>query len=146
MDFGKATTYAKTIYNKELYQLAVKLLSEIKYWGICEVEFKYDNKSKQFKLLEINPRTWKWHTIAIKSESPFLFSLYNYLYNGNYLLKNQWNEAEWMDWVTDKWVKLRYKIKSTPNKDILIHSDFDKKDVRPFIWQFAYAPLLAFRR
>jgi len=66
-DFGHASTYVKTVALPELELLSHKFLAAINYYGLCEVEFVYDHREKQYKLLEINPRIWGWHTLAKKA-------------------------------------------------------------------------------
>jgi predicted ATP-grasp superfamily ATP-dependent carboligase len=63
MDFGKATTYAVSKHMPELEKMATRLLAEIGYTGIAEVEFMKDDKDGLFKFLEINGRPWGWHTL-----------------------------------------------------------------------------------
>lgn len=65
MDFGHATTYAVTVDKPELEEMTRKLLAEMGYYGLSEVEFMLDERDGQYKLLEINARAWGWHTIAI---------------------------------------------------------------------------------
>ena len=45
--------------------MAGKILGEIRYHGLSEVEFMLDTADKKYKLLEINARPWGWHTLAI---------------------------------------------------------------------------------
>ena len=74
MDFGRATTLAETVKIPELETLATKFLGAIGYCGLAEVEFMYDPKHARFELLEVNPRIWGWHTIAIRAgvDLPYL--------------------------------------------------------------------------
>lgn len=44
----------------ELKTLVKQVCREIKYHGIAEFEFKQDVTTGQFKLIEINPRSWSW--------------------------------------------------------------------------------------
>jgi D-aspartate ligase len=44
----------------ELKTLAKEICQEIKYQGIAEFEFKRDAVTGEFKLIEINPRSWSW--------------------------------------------------------------------------------------
>jgi D-aspartate ligase len=39
---------------------AVRLLGELGYRGIAEVEFIWDPSDEEWKLIDINPRCWKW--------------------------------------------------------------------------------------
>jgi predicted ATP-grasp superfamily ATP-dependent carboligase len=65
MDFGHATTFAEKVDVPDLQAISEKFLSLIHYYGLAEVEFMLDPRDQQFKLIEINPRIWGWHTLAI---------------------------------------------------------------------------------
>jgi D-aspartate ligase len=67
MDFGHASTFAETVSIGEIKELGERFLSAIHYYGLCEVEFIQDPRDWQFKFLEVNPRIWGWHTLAIRS-------------------------------------------------------------------------------
>ena len=54
------------MYIPELEQYGSVLLKEIGYYGLSEVEFKKDPRDGRYKLLEINARTWLWHSLAIR--------------------------------------------------------------------------------
>lgn len=43
---------------------ACVLLEAARFHGICQVEFKYDARDDQYKLLEINGRAWSWVKLA----------------------------------------------------------------------------------
>lgn len=43
-----------------LIDLTYKITKDLKYKGIAEFEFKYDIKRKEYRLIEINPRSWSW--------------------------------------------------------------------------------------
>ncbi len=51
---------AENKYNRQVRFLGRKLLNHIEFTGISQVEFKYDLRDRQFKLMEINPRSWMW--------------------------------------------------------------------------------------
>jgi len=74
MEFGRASTYVQTVNLPELEMLATQLLKGIAFSGLAEVEFMYDSKDERFELLEVNPRIWGWHTIAIRAglDLPYL--------------------------------------------------------------------------
>ncbi|MFX0134314.1 MAG: ATP-grasp domain-containing protein [Candidatus Hodarchaeota archaeon] len=65
MDFGHASTFAEIVDIPILKQISEKFLNLINYYGLAEVEFMLDPSDNQFKLIEINPRIWGWHTLAI---------------------------------------------------------------------------------
>lgn len=76
MDFGHATTFAELVELPELIQRAEKLLASIGYYGIAEVEFLHDARDDEFKLLEVNPRIWGWHLLAIANGVELPWYLY----------------------------------------------------------------------
>jgi len=151
-DFGKATTFAETVYEPHVMDLAVSLLKCIRYWGLCEVEFKLDMRDNEYKLLEVNPRTWKWHSIANRSDSPFLISLYNSIYCNKPIIKNDWEKTYWRDFFTDVWIRVKTQGLTTIFSDINSHgsriedSVFNKDDLMPFLFELLYLPIIALKR
>lgn len=76
VQFGRATTYARTIPDPGLAAPAQRLLGAIGYYGLVELEFKLDPRDGQFKLLDVNPRTWGYHGLAQRAGVDFPFHLY----------------------------------------------------------------------
>lgn len=76
MDFGSASTFVESVYVPELIELGTPLLKAINYYGLSEVEFKKDPRDGKFKLLEVNARTWLWHSLAIRCGVDFPYMLY----------------------------------------------------------------------
>ncbi len=145
MDFGKCTTFAETISKNSLIQSAQLMLNKINFWGLCEVEFKKDERDGKYKFLEINPRTWKWHSIANKSNSPFLMSLYNFIYFRKPIVKNEWDACVWKDLITDSAVQLKLLFSSKLEKSVSQEKEyavFDIGDLHPFIFEIIYIPYL----
>jgi predicted ATP-grasp superfamily ATP-dependent carboligase len=64
-DFGRSSTFVEVVELPELSRLARQLLRPIAYTGLAEIEFMWDARAGQFKLLEVNPRLWAWHSLAI---------------------------------------------------------------------------------
>jgi D-aspartate ligase len=76
IDFGHATTYAETVDIPEMEDMAGRILRAMGYYGLSEVEFMWDPRDKQYKLIEINPRPWGWHTLAIGAGVDLPYMLY----------------------------------------------------------------------
>ena len=55
IDFGHCTATV-SCHNDEVEQYARQLLAKSAYTGIVGIEFKFDSRSKQYKLIEINTR------------------------------------------------------------------------------------------
>jgi predicted ATP-grasp superfamily ATP-dependent carboligase len=64
LEFGRASTYVESVDVPELERLSVRFLSAIDYYGLVEVEFKRDPRNGKFCLLDVNGRTWGYHTIG----------------------------------------------------------------------------------
>jgi D-aspartate ligase len=102
MDFGHATTYAETVDIPELEELTTKVLKVMSYYGISEVEFMRDPREGQYKLIEINPRPWGWHTLALGAGTDLPYLLYQDM-TGEQVRRNGTNirQAKWIRLVTD---------------------------------------------
>lgn len=64
MDFGISTCFAVSKNIPRLEEYSTKIMEEMNYFGFAEIEFMYDEETNDYLLIEINPRTWKWHTMA----------------------------------------------------------------------------------
>jgi len=92
MDFGNASTFVESVYVPELVDLGTRLLRAIGYYGLSEIEFKKDVRDGEFKLLEINARTWLWHSLAIRCDVDFPYLLYEDLRGENFKLRTFFKE------------------------------------------------------
>ena len=63
-DFGRASTYVETVTCEEIVGPSLRLLRELRFDGLIEVEFKRDPRDGILKLLDMNPRVWGWHTLC----------------------------------------------------------------------------------
>ncbi len=75
-DFGQLSTYVETVNLPELIEPAERLLAELRFHGLAEVEFKRDPRNRRFKLLDINPRVWGWHTLSRRAGVDFPYLLW----------------------------------------------------------------------
>jgi predicted ATP-grasp superfamily ATP-dependent carboligase len=57
--------HGESLWKPELIEDSLRLLRACDFSGISQVEFKRDPRNGQFKLMEINPRLWSWHTLAV---------------------------------------------------------------------------------
>ena len=60
-------TYVETADIPELRNMAEQIMKTSAYSGMAEVEFMFNVRSQRFELLEVNPRIWGFHTIAIRA-------------------------------------------------------------------------------
>ena len=101
MDFGHATTYAESVFVPELERLSEKLLKAIGYYGLAEVEFMKDDRDGKFKFIEINARTWGWHTLAKAAGVNLPFVLYQSMVYGKQEDFHSEDGVKWIRLLTD---------------------------------------------
>ncbi len=54
----------EAVWVERVVEQGLRLLRELAFTGIAQVEFKYDSRDDTFKFIEINPRLWQWHENA----------------------------------------------------------------------------------
>ena len=76
-DFGQLSTYVETVDDPQVAELGASLLSALRFTGLAEVEFKKDPRNGQYKILDVNPRVWGWHTLSRRAgiDLPYLLWL-----------------------------------------------------------------------
>jgi len=65
-DFGRASTYVEAIHEPEVEKQSLRVLSLLNYTGLAEVEWKRDSRTGELKFLEVNARSWGWHSLSTK--------------------------------------------------------------------------------
>jgi D-aspartate ligase len=63
-EFGRASTFVETVDVPLLEEFSSRFLSAIGYCGLVELEYKLDPRTGQFKLLDVNARTWGYHSLG----------------------------------------------------------------------------------
>jgi predicted ATP-grasp superfamily ATP-dependent carboligase len=80
--YGGVSTLRETVDNKELVNIAFKLLKKMKWFGVAMVEFRFDSRDGLPKLMEINPRFWGSLHLSIQSGIDFPHMLYELISKG----------------------------------------------------------------
>jgi predicted ATP-grasp superfamily ATP-dependent carboligase len=75
-DFGRASTFVETIDCPELVAPSLRLLGEIRYTGLIEIEYKRDPRDGVMKVLDMNPRVWGWHSLCAGAGVDFSYLLW----------------------------------------------------------------------
>ena len=72
--FGECRV-GESIYVEPIMRDGERLLRGLGFFGISQVEFKFDARDGQYKLLEVNPRSWSWISlpVAMGINIPFAF-------------------------------------------------------------------------
>jgi D-aspartate ligase len=75
-DFGIASTYVETISLAELEEPSCRFLTAIDYYGLVELEYKRDPRDGVCKLLDVNARTWGYHSVGGPAGVDFPYLLF----------------------------------------------------------------------
>lgn len=101
MDFGHASTFAETVPADGMAEPAQRFLRAIGYYGIAEVEFMYDRRDRRYKLIEVNPRVWGWHTLALSAGVNLVEMMYRDQIGEAVASPPAPANARWMRLITD---------------------------------------------
>jgi predicted ATP-grasp superfamily ATP-dependent carboligase len=75
-EFGRASTFVETIELPLLEELSARFLRAIDYYGLVEMEYKLDPRDGQYRLLDVNGRTWGYHTLGPSAGVDFPYMLF----------------------------------------------------------------------
>jgi D-aspartate ligase len=156
MDFGHATTYAEHRENAQLEQLATRFLRALKYKGVAEVEFMLDEKTGQYKFIEMNGRFWGWHVLTQVAGLNFPADLYRLMVGQPVkFARPTVTNARWMRTITDlptvirEVVKGRMSVRQDYWPTIRARKGFavwSWADPLPSLVEIAMAPYLWFKK
>jgi D-aspartate ligase len=152
--FGTAT-YARSIECPDLVALSQPLLKELRYTGVCEVEYLLDPRDRKFKLIEINARTWLWVGLAKACGINYALLLYQFLNGIEINYKSQYIIGmNWINYLTDIPFSLWAILKGDLNLISFVKSYQGRKvnafftwsDIKPSVMFFALAVYIAIKR
>jgi len=155
MDIGISTTFAVSVTNEKINQLACRFLIGINYFGLSELEFMYDPDDLTYKLIEINPRTWKWHSLSNKLGMNLIQMLIDYIDKKKIKVQeNKKTNLGWIESITDSYVVFKEIFRGTVNikhylQTLKVKKEFacfDSKDLLPAICYIIFFPYLFFTR
>ena len=64
---GGSSVCAASIFDQRLYDYGKKLLDKLNWHGVAMVEFKKTHATNELYLMEVNPKFWASHDLAIES-------------------------------------------------------------------------------
>jgi len=77
IEFGRSSTFVETAELPILGEYSERFLAAINYYGLVEVEFKRDPRDGQYRLLDVNGRTWGYHSIGRRAGIDFPHLLFS---------------------------------------------------------------------
>lgn len=58
------STFIQTCHHPMLAELSIKFLQRIRFQGVVKIDYKWDSRDNEFKILEINPRYNLWEVLG----------------------------------------------------------------------------------
>ena len=153
-EFGRASTFAETVDVPLLEELSQRFLRAIDYYGLVELEYKLDPRDQQFKLLDVNARTWGYHTLGLQAGVDFPYLLFlDQLGESAPICRSQ-PGVRWIRLVTDvptcflemRWGRLKWREFLRSLRTFEIESVFCWEDLLPGLVELALIPYLYVRR
>ncbi len=81
---GGSSTCAESVYDELLYEQGSRILNLLNWNGVAMVEFKKSIKDNKFYLIEVNPKFWGSHDLALASGINFPLEMINHISNRGY--------------------------------------------------------------
>jgi predicted ATP-grasp superfamily ATP-dependent carboligase len=85
----------------EMADAGVRLLQELGYHGVSQVEFKRDVHDGRYKLMEINARHWMWHALGTDSGVNLSYAAYSDAIGRPFIAPRQTEDGKWAIFLTD---------------------------------------------
>ena len=153
-EFGRASTYVETVSLPALEILSERFLRAIDYYGLVEVEYKLDPRDEQFKLLDVNGRTWGYHTLGLSAGVDFPFMLYADQMGRTVETCRGTSGISWIRLLTDFPTgiieicrgRLHYGEFMRTLRDFNTEAVFSREDPLPAVAECALFPYLAVKR
>jgi predicted ATP-grasp superfamily ATP-dependent carboligase len=153
-DFGRASTYVETIDLPDLAELSTAFLRAIGYYGLVELEFKRDIRDGAYKLLDVNARTWGYHSLGRPAGVDFPYLLFRDQLGGVVEEAHARPGVRWIRLTTDVPNALRDisagKLQALDYLRSLFSVNteavFSLRDPLPGLYELALLPYLAVKR
>ena len=152
--FGRSCTCVETVEHPEVEALALKFLKAMDYYGLVELEFKLDSRDGQYKLLDVNSRTWGYHALGATAGVDFSRMLFEDQIGADVQPARARPNVTWIRLATDfpvgvlavlrRQVKPWAYLKSVTTFDI--ESVFTFEDPLPSVMETAFIPYLFYKR
>jgi D-aspartate ligase len=101
LEFGRASTYVESVDIPMLEELSLRFLRAIDFYGLVEMEYKRDERDGQFRLLDVNGRTWGYHSIGRLAGVDFPYLLFEDQINGLIEASRGKAGVRWIRLLTD---------------------------------------------
>ncbi len=145
--FGTGT-YLRSIESKDVLKIAEVILDKIKYTGISEIEFVLDPTDNKYKVIEMNPRTWKSINFATQCNQNIVKKYIDFVI-GKEVINNNNNtyiiDKYWADIFADISQMIRERRVFKYRFSEMYECTWERKDPLPFIASIFFLPFIAFK-
>ena len=153
-EFGRASTFVETIDLPVLETLSLRFLQAINYYGLVEVEFKLDARDGQYKLLDVNGRTWGYHTLGFEAGVDFPYLLFADQLGMPVQPCRARPGVKWIRLITDLPTGIGEILRGRQDwraylqslRQFQIESVFSREDPLPAVAELALLPYIALKR
>jgi len=76
LQLGRSSTFVESIDLPVIDERAQQFLRAINYYGLVEIEFRLDPRDQDYKLLDVNVRTWGYHSLGAAAGVDFSYMLF----------------------------------------------------------------------
>lgn len=153
-EFGRASTFVETVELPILEAYSERFLRAIQYYGLVELEYKLDARDGQYKLLDVNGRTWGYHTLGLGAGVDFPHLLFADQLGESVGSRRGRTGVRWIRLVTDLPTGIleilggRQDARAylTSLKEFDVESVFSREDPFPGFVELALIPYLSVTR
>ena len=154
LEFGRASTYVESVDVPILEEFSERFLRAIDYYGLVEIEYKLDPRDSQYKLLDVNARTWGYHSLGAQAGVDFSYMLFADQVGLPVPVSRGRAGVKWVRTTTDIPAAMTAILRGdTDWKDYLrsiidcdVEAVFSPRDPLPGLAEIALIPYLAVKR
>ncbi len=146
---GGASTCAESFFDEKLIRYGKKLLDYLSWNGVAMVEFKKDEKTNDYTLMEINPKFWGSLELALAAGVNFPYYLIQQVKNEEVPYSEQFNKVRFQ-WILNGEL---FHVLARPRDFFAVVSDMfhSKKDLSwrdplPNLFQVVMIPVHYYKK
>jgi D-aspartate ligase len=153
-EFGRAATFVESLDLPEIVEPTLRLLREMNYYGLVEVEYKLDHRDGKYKLLDVNTRTWGFHALGASAGADFSYLQFADQIGETVEPCHGRAGVGWIRMVTDIPTsisgivhgRLGLNTYLSSLKEFSVESVYGSEDILPTLAEIALIPYLAVKR
>jgi D-aspartate ligase len=154
LEFGRASTFVETVDVPTLEDYSERFLRAIDYYGLVEIEYKLDPRDARYKLLDVNARTWGYHSLGAEAGVDFSYMLYSDQVGLPVQVSKGRPGVSWVRTITDLPAAMVSIFKGDTNfksylgslKNCNLEAVFSASDPLPGLAEVALIPYLIIKR